>query len=409
MNSKRTKIFVAGLFSLTAAAVVFYPIQPSTANLSLVTTPSVSNPPFVNVSPKQKPKVELVFVLDTTGSMSGLIDAAKEKIWSIATTMALAEPVPEISIGLVAFRDRGDAYVTKVTDLSTDLDTVYAMLMDFNADGGGDGPEAVNKALYDSINAISWSQSQDVYKVVFLVGDAPPHMDYPDDVKYPDSLRVANNKGIIVNAIQAGTNGITTNEWQHIARLGAGDYFQVEQGGSSLAVTSPFDRELAELSAELDETRLYYGNKVEQEEKKIKMEATKKINEGASLESRARRAVFNASKGGEQNLLGGNDLIDDVVNGRVDLDAMDKSQLPEPMQEMMVSEQEALISETAQKRNALKEKIKELSDERSAYLAKQVEGLGAAKDDSLDMKMFDTLKSQAMDKGIIYESEAPVY
>jgi uncharacterized protein YegL len=95
-----------------------------------------------------------VFVLDTTGSMGGLISTAKEKIWSIASTLAQAEQASEISMGLVAYRDRGDAYVTRIVDLDKDLDSMYAKLMDFAADGGGDGPEAVNEALAAAIHDI---------------------------------------------------------------------------------------------------------------------------------------------------------------------------------------------------------------------------------------------------------------
>jgi hypothetical protein len=97
-----------------------------------------------------------VFVLDPTGSMGGLIKAAKENIWSIASTMASAQPAPEIKIGLVAYRDRGDDYVTQVIDLSSDLGSMFATLMDFEANGGGDSPESVNKALdYQIFRAVS--------------------------------------------------------------------------------------------------------------------------------------------------------------------------------------------------------------------------------------------------------------
>ena len=102
--------------------------------------------------PTATKRVEVVFVLDTTGSMGGLIAAAKEKIWSIASTLAQAKQAPEISMGLVAYRDRGDAYVTQVVDLIKDLDSMYAKLMQFRADGGGDSPESVNQALDDAIN-----------------------------------------------------------------------------------------------------------------------------------------------------------------------------------------------------------------------------------------------------------------
>ncbi len=188
----KTTLIGTALFVLTAAAVAFYPAVKSSG--SVVGT---TNHTSTQIDPVHggKPKIDVVFVLDTTGSMSGLIDAAKEKIWSIATSMASAQPAPEIRIGLVAYRDRGDAYVTRVVDLSSDIDTMYATLMQFTADGGGDGPESVNQALNDAVTKMSWSQDANAYKVIFLVGDAPPHMDYQDDVKYPQTLESRGHQG----------------------------------------------------------------------------------------------------------------------------------------------------------------------------------------------------------------------
>ena len=150
----KTQLAGIALFAATLSTVAFYPALQSTAGVNIITPPAdpvahIVSPvdPITNV----RPRIEVVFALDTTSSMSGFIQAAKEKIWSIATTMASAQPAPEIKIGLVAFRDRGDAYVTQVTDLSEDLDSVYAKLMDFKAIGGGDGPESVNQALYDAV------------------------------------------------------------------------------------------------------------------------------------------------------------------------------------------------------------------------------------------------------------------
>src|SRR5829696_3853259 len=76
----------------------------------------------------KKPRVEVVFCLDTTGSMSGLIEGAKAKIWAICNQIAAGTPTPDLKVGLVAYRDRGDDYVTKVHDLSDDLDAVHATL-----------------------------------------------------------------------------------------------------------------------------------------------------------------------------------------------------------------------------------------------------------------------------------------
>src|SRR5437868_4628757 len=107
-------------------------------------------------APAPKPKVEVVFCLDTTGSMGGLIEGAKQKIWSISNQIASGKPTPDLKIGLVAYRDRGDAYITRVADLTDDLDAVHDQLKGFKAQGGGDTPESVNQALDDAVNKIKW-------------------------------------------------------------------------------------------------------------------------------------------------------------------------------------------------------------------------------------------------------------
>src|SRR5438128_911720 len=105
-----------------------------------------------------RPNVEVVFCLDTTGSMGGLIDAAKQKIWSISNQIAGGKPTPSLKVGLVAYRDRGDQYVTKVFDLTDDLDASHGHLMGFKTQGGGDFPESVNQALHEAVTKITWSK-----------------------------------------------------------------------------------------------------------------------------------------------------------------------------------------------------------------------------------------------------------
>src|SRR4051794_6136845 len=160
--------------------------------------------PGKKASAPARPKVEVVFCLDTTGSMGGLIDGAKQKVWAICNQIAGGKPTPDLRVGLVAYRDRGDDYVTKVTDLTGDLDAVHGELKKFTANGGGDAPESVNQALDDAVNKVKWSTDKRTLRIIFLVGDAPPHMDYKDDVKYPDTCKRAVEKGILVNTIQCG-------------------------------------------------------------------------------------------------------------------------------------------------------------------------------------------------------------
>lgn len=407
----KTKLIATALFAFTAASVLAYPIYKSQPIQTAQRIPPIQVPtanPNANPGVNHAARIDVVFVLDTTGSMGGLIQAAKEKIWSIASTMAQAKPAPEIRMGLVAYRDRGDAYVTRVVDLSSDLDSMYATLMDFQAAGGGDGPESVNQALADAVNKMSWSADKQTYKVVFLVGDAPPHMDYQDDVKYPQTLTLAKQKGIVVNAIQCGSASQTRHNWQQIAQLGSGDYFQVDQAGSAVAVTTPYDKKLAELSKKLDETRMVYGSKEQKDEFARKQAATEKLHTSASEESQARRAAFNASKSGKTNLLGKQDLVEDVSSGRVDLKDIDKSALPAAVAAMAPAEQQAVIAGKAKERKQLQDKISNLAKERDAFIRKKVEASGGAKG-SLDVRLFDAVRAQAEKKGLRYEAEAPAY
>ena len=395
----KIKLLGIALFGLTLGTVFYYP-QIMAKNIQPV--PPIGGHVIVN----QKPKVDVVFVLDTTGSMEGLIQTAKEKIWSIATTMASAQQTPEIRIGLVAYRDRNDAYETRVVDLSGDLDSVYATLMDFAAEGGGDTPESVNKALYDAVHNMSWSQSDSAYQVIFLVGDAPPHMDY-NEVRYPEIVASALNKGIVVNTIQCGEIATAIEPWTQIASLGQGNFFQVEQAGGAVAYNTPFDEEIADLSAKLDDTRLYYGSAEEKDKMHRKVAATVKLNEGASVASRARRGSFNASAAGRTNLLGENELVDAIASGTVDLNDIKKDALPEPMAEMAPEEQLSYVAGLANERADLQLQIQELSEDRDGYLAKKVEEAGGLRS-SLDQKIYDTVKEQAGKAGLEYE-DGPAY
>jgi Mg-chelatase subunit ChlD len=389
----KTNIIVAGLVLATVGTVLIYPTLRGNATAPL---------PPQQIAPLAAQRVEVVFVLDTTGSMGGLIDAAKEKIWSIASTLAQARQAPEISIGLVAYRDRGDAYVTQVVDLNRDLDSMYAKLIDFAADGGGDGPEAVNEALDAAIHRMSWSQDPGTYKVVFLVGDAPPHMDYANVVQYPQVVAAAAAKGIIVNTIQCGTLSDTVAPWRHIASLGGGRYFTVEQAGSAVAIATPFDSQIATLSAALDSTRFYYGTAEERSAMAAKVAATARLNEEASVAARARRGAFNVSESGAGNFLGERELVADVASGRVDVAALPPAALPAAVAGMPAEEQRTFLAQTAQKREALQRQIATLAAERDAYLEEEIEARGGAAA-SLDQQIYDAVRDQAAPLGLDYD------
>ena len=205
------------------------------------------------------PQFDVVFVLDTTSSMSGLIEGAKEKIWSIASRMASGKPAPRIRIGLVAFRDKGDAYVTKPFGLTTDLDAVYRNLRGLSAQGGGDTPEHVGKGLGDAVELMQWHEGQRTAKMIFLVGDAPQHDDYGDGFNLEDVARRAIKRGIVVNTIRCGQDPATEKAFRAVARIADGTFTTIGQTGGMVKVETPFDSKLEAMSDTLAGKNLYGG------------------------------------------------------------------------------------------------------------------------------------------------------
>lgn len=391
----KSALLAVTLLAATVGTVAMYPTHQQTAN----------TPPPV-VIPAEKPVVEVVFALDTTGSMSGLIQGAKENIWSIARTMASAQPTPEIRIGFVAYRDRGDQYVTQVVPLSSDLDQVYAKLMDFEAGGGGDTPEAVNAALDASINQIGWSQNPNAYKVVFLVGDAPAHMDYRGERQYPELVQQAQNQGIVVNTILCGNNTQAQQQWSHMASLNQGQFFRVGQHGNAVAITTPFDEKLGQLAKQLDNTRMFYGDEKDRKKAQRKIAASEKASAKSSPMAAAKRATFNASEEGKRSFLGEKELLEDIASGRVELDAVKPADLPEPLKNLNKKEQQALLEKKSQERQALQQKIRQLAEKRDSYIREEMDKRGDA-EESLDYQIYNTIKDQAKSKGLNYSSSAP--
>jgi hypothetical protein len=232
-------------------------------------------------------------------------------------------------------------------------------------------------------------------------------MNYQDDVKYPETIAAARAKGIRINTIQCGGNAETRTEWSTIARLADGDYFQVEQAGGAVAISTPFDAELALLSAKLDATRLYYGSEDEKRKKDGKLAATAKLEASATTESKARRAAFNASEAGRSNLLGEGDLIADLESGRVELDGIEPEALPAPMQAMSPDDRRQVVEETAKERDRLGRRIRALAEQREAFIEERLAKEGGA-EDSFDNQLFGVIKAQAAGSGLHYD-DAPKY
>jgi len=171
------------------------------------------------------PKIDVVFVVDSTGSMADEIQVIQDKIKDMMAKIRSGQPVPYVRFGLVAYRDRGDDYVSKKYDLTSDIQVFQQYVNTLKADGGGDTKEAVNEALSTALNEIAWDKDPAARKLIFLIGDAGPHMDYDNGLDYHREAETARNMGIRIHAL--GCSGIEEDgepEFRQIAEETGGSF-----------------------------------------------------------------------------------------------------------------------------------------------------------------------------------------
>ena len=359
----------------------------------------LSQPLFAKNAPilQSKPRIEVCFVLDTTGSMGGLIEGAKQKIWSIANEMISAQPTPQLKLGLIGYRDRGDEYVVKSFSLTDDIDAIYGHLREFQAAGGGDTPESVNEALAEAIHKMPWSSDNKVLKIIFLVGDAPPHMDYPNSPKYPDLCRDAAKKDLIINTIQCGEMAETKPIWQEIAKLSEGSYVGISQSGNVAVISTPMDKELGRLNERIGATLIPYGDTKLQAE----VHAKYVVAASAPISAMADRLNYNSKTG--RAMQGRGELVDALNEKSLKLADIDQKQLPAELQKLDRGELQKRIAKARDERADLQKQIVDLSKKRETYIQSENKRLAAeGKGDAFDQKVTETLHSQAAKKGIAY-------
>ncbi len=371
----------------------------------LSTALSAAAPSFAGRAFAPPQNVDVAFVLDTTGSMSGLIEGAKQKIWSIANDIAETQKGQQgnIRFALIGYRDRGDAYITKTFDLTDDLSGIYGHLLEFQAQGGGDRPESVNQALKESIDDLHWSSDRRSLRMVFLVGDAPPHMDYQDDTPYAITLRNGRARNIIVNTVQAGRDPNTAKIWHEIADLGEGEYLAIPQNGGMRQVQSPYDEQIEQMQHAMNGTVRSYGSAQKQEMIREK----RSVALAAAAPVASDMASYRYKKGKlNQVVTGGNELVEDYEDGKVSLDALKLEELPEEFKGLSKDEQKTRLDALVAQRQDINTRMAALVKKRDEFLKEDAEKRATeAPDDAFDVQVRATIRKQMVERA--KEGELP--
>ena len=361
--------------------------------------------PQVRAATAGKAELEMVFVLDTTGSMGGLIEGAKQKIWSIVNDVMKTPAHPKVRIGLVAYRDHGDAYVTKTLPLTDDLDKVYSTLMEYQAQGGGDTPEDVRQALADGVHKTGWSpRGPQRAQILFLVGDAPPHDDYSQEPDTLTSTAEAVKSGIIVNTIECGGAEDTRVAWQKICARGEGQFFQIAQDGGVQAIATPFDAPLSRLGAKVGSTYLAYGGggmggggrsfRAGKAAAQSSLEAG--ISARAPMGAQADRAVNKAINSRSYD---DSDLLQGVENGTIKLETLKADDLPDAFKKLSPEERKKEVAKRLAERKTLRTEILTLTKKRDAFISEARKKQGGGKT-AFDSAVSSAIRSQAARRGI---------
>lgn len=177
----------------------------------------------------QQIPLDLLFILDTTGSMGEEIERLKNTLQIINDNLTALVPRPAIRFGLVLYRDRDDDYVTKRIPFTSDLQKIQDVLKKVRAEGGGDTPEDLQAALKVAMQEMEWRP--DAIRLCYVITDAPAHLDYHEDFTYVRAAQLAKQKGIKIFAV--GTGGLDiTGEYmlRQLAQFTYGKYIFLTYG-----------------------------------------------------------------------------------------------------------------------------------------------------------------------------------
>lgn len=382
MNAIRIRILVVGL------VIGLLPV----VGLSAADTKAKQKP-----EAQQTPQIQLAILLDTSGSMRGLINQTRTQLWKIVNELATAKQngkVPDLEVALYEYGKsslpKENGYLRMIVPLSDDLDKLSEELFALTINGG---EEYCGQVIMAAAKQLKWSDSESDLKLIYVAGNEPFTQ---GSVSYKDACKAAIEKGITVNTIYCGpeAQGISTG-WQAGAQLADGSFLSIDQNRRVAAVKTPFDQKLAQLSSEINKTYLTFGRAAVRKgaaKRQLKADQAAKT---AAPAAAAERASFK----GRSQYRAAADLLDAIKNGKVKLKDVKEAELPKELQKKSLVEKQAILNKKGKERTRIQNEIRTLAEQRKKYIAdlqkKQAEG---SKANTLDVAIIKSVRGQAARK-----------
>ena len=364
------------------------------ATIGLLTAATASTARSVSLPEERKP-VDLVIALDTSGSMSGLIDSARQRLWDVVNELGQAQPMPDLRIALITFGTprygAAGGFVNIDLPFTRDLDAVNQALFALGTDGGD---EYVARAIDTAVRQLQWSDRDDALRLLFVAGNESAEQDPQITIKAAAAMAAEHD--IVVNTIYCGNEGDNiAGEWLKVATLAGGQYASIDQHAAAVAnVATPMDAELAQLNAELNNTYVAYGQAGEQHREN--QQAQDQNAAAMSAPAAASRTVAKASALYDATDW---DLVDAYRAGK----EVEEEALPAPLQAMAPEAREEHMAELARKRETIKQQIAQLGEARSAYIAEEKARQGGP--EGLDDAISESVRELAAERGFKFRGE----
>ena len=221
-------------------------------------------------------------------------------------------------------------------------------------------------------------------------------MDYAQDMKYPEVMRLARARDITVNTVQAGSARDTERYWREIAQMGRGEYMPIPQdGGKIVVIETPYDREIIELQGRIGRTVVPYGSPSQQRTTRSRVEGLHAAPAPVASEMAGYMAKRAARPGyAADALTGDGDLVGDVASGRQSLGSLPDAQLPDDLRRMSPAERQSHIDRQVNERRTLNERLAELVRQRDRHAADTRAKAPQPAANSFDRAVERTLRSQ---------------
>lgn len=349
------------------------------------------------------PVIQLVICLDTSGSMEGLINQARTRLWNVISTLDTARMKgerPRLEVAIMQYgsthQSSAEGYMGIVLPFTSDLDRISEVLYSLQISGSA---EYCGMAVDRATRELDWLPTgEGVMKVIMIAGNEEFTQ---GEIDFRTSVPTAVEYGITVNTVHCGADGAgRSGGWLEAANLGRGEYNIIDQDQKIRYIRCPQDDRLIELNSALNGTYIYYGYEGRRSEARQRRQDS--LNEEASPAASLARIATKSSKSYVNAQW---DLVDASNEKDFDLAKVDRKSLPKEYQELTIEELQIQIDEAGTKRVQIQAEIATLNAEREKWHAAELKRLGEENQDGLDTALVGALMSQAKSAGFTFEAE----